>query len=820
MLMRAVFWNQKSHGIRHASLVAGLKESPAVLIPVIMAINVSDSRIQPTAATRDSGTNFSELSALVRLGTMTPRNVLTPGMNLGGVTIIRLIAEGGMGSVYEAVQEKPRRTVAVKAIRAGVVSQVLIKRFEYETQVLARLTHPGIAQIFMVGTTDLGGVDVPYFVMEYIPHAQSLTTYADSQKLSTHERVTLFRRVCEAAAYGHRKGIIHRDLKPGNILVDATGQPKIIDFGVARSIDSDIALTTMHTDVGQLIGTLQYMCPEQFDADPNDIDVRADVYALGVVLYELLAGRPPYETHKKSVFEVARVVREVDPTPLSTVNRTLRRDIATIAGKCLEKDRERRYSSAAELESDLGRYLSGEPIAASPQSFIAALLRLARRHRAAAAAATSVLMAVGLALVGISFFAVRAASERAGAIEERNRAHASEQKAVQHAENAEKQRLTAIRESERARQQELVAQQERDRVKAVLGFFLQTFRTADPFHGARDIKVADVLEPAVGAATEQFKDDPVALADVLLSIGQTLFTLGRDQSAAAALKQAADTLDAAPSDGGDADRLRVAEALNSLALVYRRQRRYADAQPLLERALVIREKAFGLQHEATVGTLTNLAGLSHELGDNDRAERLHTQVLEIKKQMHGLEHPSTASSLCFLGHLYQAQRKFPEAEAHLQQSLEIRKRVLGPEHPWIAENLLHLATVMAYQPQRRAEAEPRLARALEISEKHLGPDHPLTAEILSNYVRIGQTFKNDDEAVAFQERSLAIVEQIVGPSHSGVATLLRGLAGAYRRMGRTADADRCLQRLDAIEAKAATDDRPPLPPRAPPAHRS
>jgi WD40 repeat protein len=392
------------------------------------------------ADTRDlSAGASSRLSEFAGLPPAPTGKDMLLGATLGDVTLVRLVAEGGMGRVYEGLQERPRRTVAVKVIRPGVVSPHLIKRFEYEAQMLGRLTHPGIAQIHTVGSQDVGGVLVPYFVMEFIPNAKPLTDFASASDLSTHERVTLFQKACDAVAHGHHKGIIHRDLKPSNILVDATGQPKIIDFGVARSTDSDIALTTMHTDVGQLIGTLQYMCPEQFDANPNDIDVRADVYALGVVLYELLAGKPPYEVKKKAVFEVARVVREVDPTPLSSWNRTLRRDIATIASKCLEKDRSKRYSSASELAADLGRYLAGEPIAATPPRLFDAVARLARRHRAAAAAAAGILATLVLAIIGISFFALRADEARRKALLERERAesHALAAEAAERRVNAE-----------------------------------------------------------------------------------------------------------------------------------------------------------------------------------------------------------------------------------------------------------------------------------------------------------------------------------------------------------------------------------------------
>jgi len=334
------------------------------------------------------------------------------GRDIGGVTIARLIAEGGMGRVYEGKQEKPKRTVAVKVMRPGLTSPSILRRFEYEAEVLGRLQHPGIAHIYSVGVHQMGNATVPYFVMEYIADARTLTEYANDLKLPVRQRLDLFRSVCDAVAHGHQKGVIHRDLKPSNILVDASGQPKVIDFGVARATDSDMALTTMQTDVGQLIGTLQYMSPEQFRADPNDIDVRSDVYALGVILYELLAGSMPYDLKKKALHEVARTVQEDDPTPLSSFNPALKGDMAVITGKCLEKERSRRYSSASEVGADIGRYLTGDPISASPPGFVDGLVRLARKHKAAAVAAAGVLVALVTATIGIGFFSSRAEDAR------------------------------------------------------------------------------------------------------------------------------------------------------------------------------------------------------------------------------------------------------------------------------------------------------------------------------------------------------------------------------------------------------------------------
>lgn len=351
------------------------------------------------------------------------------GTEIGGVKIIRFVAEGGMGLVYEGWQHHPGRPVAIKMMRPGVVSRSMIKRFEHETRILGRLRHPGIAQIHTVGVHESDGVATPYFVMEFIPGATAIVDHAESRGLSSRERLTLFRQVCDAVAHGHQRGVIHRDLKPSNILVDASGQPKVIDFGIARSTDADMALTTMHTDIGQLIGTLQYMSPEQFDADPDELDIRSDVYSLGLVLYELLAGRRPYELRRKPVHEAARLVREVTPPPLSTVSRALGRDASVITAKCLEKDRTFRYSSASELGSDIGRLLAGDPIVAAPPSFVDSMRRFARRHVAAAAALAGTFLALTVAVVAISAFYLHAEHQKQVAERERMLAEAETSRA-------------------------------------------------------------------------------------------------------------------------------------------------------------------------------------------------------------------------------------------------------------------------------------------------------------------------------------------------------------------------------------------------------
>ncbi|MFZ4722457.1 MAG: WD40 repeat domain-containing serine/threonine protein kinase [Phycisphaerales bacterium] len=326
---------------------------------------------------------------------------LSEGSTLGNYTIKRIIGSGGMGRVYEARQENPRRTVAIKVMSRGMTSASALRRFEFEAQVLGRLRHPGIAQILEAGRLQDG--TTPWFAMEYIANAKPITEYARDARLSTRDRLRLFRQACEAVAHGHQRGVIHRDLKPSNILVDGAGHVKVIDFGVARTTDSDMAVTTLQTSVGQLVGTVQYMSPEQFDADPHDIDIRSDVYALGVVLYELLTDRCPYELGRKAIHEAARIVREEDPPRPSTVRAALRGDLEVIVGTAMAKDRTRRYGSASELSQDLGRWLEGEAIAARAPGVIETIRRFARRHRAAAAAiATAFVLLTGSLAVMIN----------------------------------------------------------------------------------------------------------------------------------------------------------------------------------------------------------------------------------------------------------------------------------------------------------------------------------------------------------------------------------------------------------------------------------
>jgi len=332
--------------------------------------------------------------------------------NIGPYRMLRLLGQGGMGIVYKAEQERPRRIVALKIVKPGLASPDLLWRFEKELQTLGRLQHPGIAQIYDAGTVDSGLGPQSYFAMEFI-HGESLIEYAEVHRLDTPQRLEIMAKVCEAVHHAHQRGIIHRDLKPGNILVDGSGQPKVLDFGVARAMDRD-AQDTRQTDLGQLVGTLAYMSPEQVLGDPLELDTRSDVYTLGVILFELLSGRLPYRIGCQ-LSEALQTIRTEHPTRLSSVNRIYRGDIETIVGKALEKDKARRYGSAAELAADIRRYLEDVPIVARPPSATYQLQKFARRHKAIVLGAAAVFVVLVAGIFVSAHEAARANAESAAA---------------------------------------------------------------------------------------------------------------------------------------------------------------------------------------------------------------------------------------------------------------------------------------------------------------------------------------------------------------------------------------------------------------------
>ncbi len=721
--------------------------------------------------------------------------------------IIREIGRGGFGVVYEAEQEHPRRPVALKVIRFGVPSAQALRRLEQEAEILGRLEHAGIARIYEAGVHDAGVGVQPFFAMEYI-RGQPLTEYAATHKLGTRERLRILVQVCQAVHHAHQRGIIHRDLKPGNILVTDDGQPKVLDFGVARATDSDIQASTLRTDIGQLIGTIPYMSPEQAGGDPNDLDVRSDVYALGVVAYELLAGRLPYDLANKMVHEAVRVIREDDPTPLSSVDRALRGDVEIIVGKALAKEKERRYQSATELCTDIERYLRNEPIAARPPSTWYQLSRFARRNRALVGglAATFVVLMAGL--IGTTSFAAREAEQRHLAEQERNRARLEAERA-QKAEADTQQRameLEQVAEFQASQLAEIDTAQMgirlRNKVIASRRTALKdgSRKTGEVEAGIKELTSSlagvnftdialdaineSVFERALATIDKSFVDQPLVKARLLQSLAKTLRELGLLERATnpqmVALQIRRDML-------GEEHRDTLTSA-NEMGLLLAAQGNYSESERLLRQVMMIRRRILGDRHDDSLTSSNNLGGLYWLQGKYAEAESYWRDVLEVRRQTLGNDHPDTLESIDNMGALLQALGKYSEAESYSREAVSGRRRILGNTHTQTLISILNMGSLVQAQG-RYEEAESLFREALDGFRRTLGEDHPTTLAATSI---LGGLFHDDGrlaEAEEFYHTVLEGQSRILGDAHPDTLQSVNNMGVLLRSVGRLAEAE-------------------------------
>ena len=710
-----------------------------------------------------------------------------PGMVVGKYRLQQRIGAGGMGEVYEAMQLEPvRRRVALKLIKRGMDTERVVARFESERQALALMDHECIARVFDAGSTDEGR---PYFVMEYVKGVP-ITEYCQSNRLGTRAKLELFLRVCEGVQHAHQKGIIHRDIKPTNVLVtiqEGKTVPKIIDFGLAKATANSLTDSTLFTELGQLVGTPEYMSPEQAEMSGLDVDTRTDVYALGVLLYELLVGALPYDskTLRQGGFdEIRRRLRDDEPPRPSTrisalstdpdaaarrpkaeavaISKQLRGDLDWIVMKAMEKDRTRRYNSASDLAADVQRHLRNDPVLAGPPSTTYRMRKFVLRHKVGVLAASVVMLAVLLGIFGTGIGLVR------------------------------------------AKRAEHVAREEAETARQIADFLVGLFKVSDPSASVGNtITAREILDRGATRIQNELGDQPGTQARLMNTMGDVYTSLGLYEEARPLLEK---SLGLRRAHGGGGDLLE-AESLADLANLDRLQANFAAAESLLLLARAVREQELGPEHPLVASTLCDLGVAYSRQGKNELAEPLFKRALEVDERALGPEHPEVARVLKELGIHQWRQGRYAEAEPLYKRALAIWEQAYGPEHLEVARTLVNLAITYRAQGKYGA-AVPLYQRALGIYEKILGPEHPLVAGGLNNLALVYRDLGDYAAAEPLLARSLQIQTKRLGPDHPDVASGLNNLANMKRDEKDYAGAEPLYRRALAIREHALGPEHP------------
>jgi serine/threonine protein kinase/tetratricopeptide (TPR) repeat protein len=737
-----------------------------------------------------------------------------PGTVIGPYKLLEKIGEGGFGVVFLAEQTHPvRRKVALKILKPGMDTRHVVARFEAERQALALMDHPNIAKVLDGGATSSGR---PYFVMELVKGVP-INEFCDQNHLTPRQRLELFVSACAAVQHAHQKGVIHRDLKPFNVLValyDDKPVPKVIDFGVAKAIGQQLTEQTLHTGFWAVVGTLEYMSPEQASFNQLDVDTRSDVYSLGILLYELLTGTTPLE-HKRAreagMMEALRIIREEEAPTLSNrlsttaelasiaarrglepakLTRQLRGELDWIVTKCLEKDRNRRYQTASGVAADVQRYLSDEPVQACSPSPAYRLRKFVRRHRGPVVAAALVLLALVGGAAGAAVGLVRA--RQAEAVAREQAAAADEARADEAA-----QRRVATEEATIARAVNDFLQ---DDLLRLADSHKQADRKVKP---DPNVRVRTLLDRAAARVGKRFVDQPRVESAIRQAIGDAYKGLGVHDQAIAHLTRARD-LRVQVLGPNHPDTL---TTLNDLALAYRDAGRTNDAVRLLEQIRDGRTAVLGPDHQFTLATLDNLAGAYQEAGRLAEAIQLFELVRNRKTATLGPDHPGTLITLNNLGWAYQEADRTDDAIRLLEQVRDRRTAVLGPGHPETLVTLNNLATA--------CEHAGRLAEAIRIYEQvrepmaaALGPDHPDTLATKHNLALAYQHAGRTAEAIRLHEQVRDRQIATLSSGHPDILNTLNSLAGAYQDAGRNAEAIRLYEHVRDQRTTALGPDNP------------
>ncbi|MCL4838940.1 MAG: serine/threonine-protein kinase [Thermoanaerobaculia bacterium] len=732
------------------------------------------------------------------------RSAAGEGERLGPYRLLELLGEGGFGSVYLAEQSEPvERRVALKLLKPGMDSRQVLARFEQERQALALMDHPGIAKVFDAGTTSTGR---PFFVMEWV-QGEPITAFCDRRRLPIRARLELFAQLCAAVQHAHSKGVIHRDLKPSNVLVsEVDGQPlaKVIDFGIAKATAGQLAERTLLTEHFQMIGTPEYMSPEQAGGS-LDIDTRTDVYALGVLLYELLTGALPFDAKSlraAAYGEMARIIREVDPPKPSTrlgraaetlstvaasrateparLSSALRGDLDWIVMKALEKERARRYETASGLAQDVRRHLAGEVVLAAPPSTAYRVRKFVRRHRLPVAAASAVAVALVLGLAGTAWQA-KVASERAdelrqvSAFQEAMLAQVDPTTAGVRLTEDVTRRLAAALEKAKVPEGERIAQ---------VDSFRQSWARVNATDAATALIDVAILRPAVAAIEAQFEDQPAVAAQLRQALADRYRKLGLLDAALPLQESALATRRRVLGE----DHPDTLTSIDSLGLLLQDRGQLAEAEPFTREALAKRRRALGEEHPDTLLSLGNMGVLLQAQGQLDEAERYTREALEKHRRVLGDEHPSTLISMGNLAVQLRLQGKLAEAEPLAREALEKRRRALGEEHPETLLSLNNLSVLLRGQG-KSAEAEPFQREALEKYRRALGEEHPRTLNAIGNMAV--QLFEQGKlaEAEPFYREALEKRRRVQGEDHPATLAALNNMGFFLDSQGRLAEAE-------------------------------